>query len=142
MKRVIDGKTYNTDTSTVVGRYEYKNQNENDVEATVYLNKGGAFFILHQWQVEFEETVRSKHYMEAVTRAELEALVTDMDNFEIVDDEALQSPPEAGAEPEPGATIYLRVPASLKKRVDDAAARSSLSANSWALRCLENCLSA
>ena len=109
MKRVIDGKTYNTDTSTVVGRYEYKNQNENDVEATVYLNKGGAFFILHQWQVEFEETVRSKHYMEAVTRAELEALVTDMDNFEIVDDEALQSPPEAGAEPEPGATIYVRV---------------------------------
>lgn len=140
MKRVIDGKTYNTDTSTVVGKYEYENNNGDDVEAAVYLNNGGAFFVLHQWEVGKDEGVRSKHYMEPMTREEVDKLVADQDNFQIIDEEALQAPPEAQVEAEPGATIYLRVPATLKKRVDDAAQKESLSTNAWALRCMEGCL--
>ena len=137
MKRVIDGKTYNTDTSTIVGRYEYENQNGCDVEATVYLNNGGAFFVLHHWEVGKDELARSKTYMEAMTREEIEKLVKDQDNFQIIDDEALQPPPEAEAESEPGATIYLRVPASLKKRVEEAAERQNSSTNAWTMRCIE-----
>jgi predicted transcriptional regulator len=49
-------------------------------------------------------------------------------------------PPEAAAEAEPGATIYIRVPASLKKRVDEAAREVELSGNVWAMRCVEQCL--
>ena len=44
MKRVIEGKTYNTDTATVVARYEYTDDDEYEVEATVYVTKGGASF--------------------------------------------------------------------------------------------------
>jgi hypothetical protein len=48
--------------------------------------------------------------------------------------------PEAAAEPEQGATIYLRVPATLKQRVDKAANADSMSSNAWVMRCVERCL--
>ena len=38
------------------------------------------------------------------------------------------------------ATIFLRLPATLKKHVDRAAARAELSTNAWAMKCLERCL--
>ena len=65
--------------------------------------------------------------MEAISRGELDKLVLNTDNMEIIDDDALASPPEAMAEAEPGSTIYVRVPSSLKKRVDDAARDKKLS---------------
>jgi hypothetical protein len=49
-------------------------------------------------------------------------------------------PPEAAAEGEPGATIYIRVPVSLKQRVEAAAAKDKLSGNAWVMRCVEKCL--
>jgi predicted HicB family RNase H-like nuclease len=61
-------------------------------------------------------------------------------NFEIIDPAALVEPPEATAEPDQGATLYVRVPASLKARIDGAAREVGLSANSWAMRCLERCM--
>jgi hypothetical protein len=51
-----------------------------------------------------------------------------------------EDPPEATAEAEPGATIYIRVPASLKRSVDEAAKSEKLSGNVWAMRCVEHCL--
>jgi hypothetical protein len=136
MKRVIDGKTYNTDTATLVAKYEYQDHKNNDVEAKVFVNNGGALFVLHSWDVENN----TKHYMEALTRSELDKLVSTMDNIEIIDEEALEAPPEASAEAEPGATIYVRVPSTLKRRVDEAARDAKLSGNAYALRCMEACL--
>ena len=49
-------------------------------------------------------------------------------------------PPEAAAESEAGATLYLRVPTSLKRRVDEAAKSNKLSGNVWLMRCVEGCL--
>ena len=49
-------------------------------------------------------------------------------------------PPEAAAEPVPGATIFIRVPTALKSAVDTAARAQKLSGNVWAMRCLERCL--
>ena len=49
-------------------------------------------------------------------------------------------PPEAEAEAEPDATIYIRVPASLKRNVDGAARAAKVSGNVWAMRCVEQCL--
>ena len=62
--------------------------------------------------------------------------------IEIVDESILQPPPEAAAEADAAATIYARVPAPLKDRVDNAAAEAKLSTNAYVLRCLEKCLSA
>ena len=49
-------------------------------------------------------------------------------------------PPEAEAEAEPSATIYVRVPTVLKQRVDQAAAEAKLSVNAWAMKCMERCI--
>jgi len=49
-------------------------------------------------------------------------------------------PPEAGEEAAPGATLYVRVPASLKDQIEAAAAGDKLSVNAWAIRCMEGCV--
>ncbi len=48
--------------------------------------------------------------------------------------------PEAEPETEQGATIYLRVPTTLKRRVDQAANAADLSTNAWVMRSIEGCL--
>jgi hypothetical protein len=142
MKRIIDGKTYNTDTATRVARYEYEDDNGYDTLATVYITKGGAFFVVHVWEIcENDIDKITKQYFEAISRDELDRLVL-RQNIEIIDESVLQPPPEAVDEVEPAATIYVRVPAPLKKRVDEAATGAKLSANAWVMRCLENCLGA
>jgi predicted HicB family RNase H-like nuclease len=136
MKRIIDGKTYNTDTATLVARYEYLGDQSEDTEARIYVNAGGAFFIVHEWETD----EKRKTFFEAATREGVEKLFLTNNNVEVIDNEALAEPPEAEAEAETAATIYLRLPASLKKRVEDAAKESSLSVNSWAMRAFEQTL--
>jgi len=138
MKRIINGVTYNTDTSAVVARYEYQDDHTRDVEATVYQTRGGAFFIVHSWDQDGDQ----KHYFEGTTRQNLDRLVTEQDGLEIVDEGILQSPPEAAAETKPGATIFVRVPAALKQRLDEEARAEGQSTNTYALRCFERCLGA
>ncbi len=140
MKRIIDGKTYNTDTATLVARYMYRDDADRSVDAEVYLNKGGAFFIVHKWT---GDDGAAKYYFEPSAREHIVAMMTKtkfVDNFEIVDEKAFEAPPEATAEEEPGATVYVRVPASLKKRIDEAASEAKLSGNAYMLRCAEHCL--
>ncbi len=125
MKRVIEGMTYNTDTASPAARYEYVDEKDYDVEATVYQTRGGAFFIVHTWQVDGQW----KHHFETISRDEIQRLIEKGDQFEIIDEAAITEPPEAVAESEPGATLYVRVPASLKRRVDEAAKDEKLSGN-------------
>ena len=53
-----------------------------------------------------------------------------------------EEPPEATAETEASATAYVRLPASLKMRMDQAAAAAGKSFNAWATQCFEACLGA
>ena len=43
-------------------------------------------------------------------------------------------------EDETHGTVYVRMPASLKRQIESAAESDGLSANSWAMRCFEKCL--
>jgi hypothetical protein len=137
MKRVIGGKSYNTDTATVIASWEYKDGDGYDTEAELYRTKGGAFFAVHEWVVE-EGIV--KVYFEEMTRAEVDRLVERTDNLEIYDEQILAAPPEAEAEEEEGSTIYGRVPTSLKARIEADAKAKGLSVNAWLIRCAERCL--
>jgi len=51
-----------------------------------------------------------------------------------------EEPPEAELEQEPSSTIYLRVPSSLKQRLETVAKSDNLSINSWTMRCIERCI--
>jgi hypothetical protein len=140
MKRVIDGKTYNTDTAAKVARYEYVDPDDYETEATVYVTAGGAFFVVHEWEVDGKPKV----YFEETTRERIATLLAGskrhVDNIEVIDEKVLEPPPEAAAETESSATVYVRVPASLKRRVDESAAEAKLSGNAYMLRCMESCL--
>jgi predicted HicB family RNase H-like nuclease len=105
---------------------------------TLYQTRGGAFFIVHAWE---NDEGHAKIYFEAMSREEVRRLVERTDNLAIVNSKILDEPPEAEEEDEtPGATLYLRVPASLKERIELAATVAKLSVNAWAMRCMENCL--
>jgi hypothetical protein len=136
MKRIIDGVTYNTDTATIAARWEYKDRDDYDKEATLYQTRGGAFFVVHEWEV----GERAKVWFESMARDEVVRLVERTDNLAIINDEILGEPPEAAEESSPASTIYVRVPGSLKNQIETAAANAKLSVNAWAIRCMERCI--
>ena len=63
-----------------------------------------------------------------------------LDGYVEVFNNPFDDPPQATAEAIPGATIYIRVPAALKRRVEEAADAEKVSGNVWAMRCVERCL--
>jgi hypothetical protein len=142
MKRIIDGVTYNTDTSTVLARSEYEtayNHQDRHCEGTLYQTRGGAFFVAEEIDLgrkdeDGNRIVSNRFVALSRERAEKWIMAGDVE----VCHNPFGEPPEAEAEP--CATIYLRVPSSLKKRIDQAATTSSMSINAWALRCLERSL--
>ena len=145
MKRIVDGVTYNIDTSTLVAQAEQPADNYNPTSTvwTLYQTRGGAFFIHanEEWNVEEdgEWTVKSRDSFVPQTYDEAHkwVLAGDVEVFAGV----FPDPPEATAEDKPSATIYVRVPQSLKSRIDAAADDAKLSVNAWAMRCCERCLS-
>jgi hypothetical protein len=142
MKRVIDGKTYNTDTATIVATYNYEDRDGYDTDVVIYLTKGGALFAVHTWEVpdpNGDRGTRTKTYFEALSREQVQKLMT-TEQMEIHNEEALTLPPEAVDEVEEGATIYMRLPKALKAKIDEAATAAGVSTNSWMLRCAESCV--
>ncbi len=111
----------------------------------MYITRGGAFFIVHD-EIEVPETsiVPRKYWFEATSREVIEKLVESGpgrgSQIEIIDEAVLISPPEAAIERVTSATIFLRLPASLKSRIETAAAECNMSVNAWALRCFEICV--
>jgi hypothetical protein len=149
MKRIIDGVTYNTDTATVVATAEWTDEAwggnpEEEHKGTLYQTRGGAFFLhVHtEWEVLNRRTeeveARSRDTFEPMTAAAAQKWVM-AGEVELVND-AFGEPPEAVAEEAPGATVYVRVPTSLKDRMEEAASDDKLSVNAWAMRCWETCL--
>jgi hypothetical protein len=146
MKTIVNGVTYNTDTSTALARSEYRNGDGVEITGTLYQTRGGAFFVDEEvtrqvWN-EREREHQSKithNFLPMNAEGAHKWLVDGTDPVEIFQN-PFEDPPEATAEAEPGATIYIRVPAQLKRSVDDAAREARLSGNAWAMRCVEKCL--
>ena len=144
MKRIIDGITYNTDTSTRLATSDYEtdyNHASRPCEGTLYQTRGGAYFVHEVISLEFDEDAQInvvKGRFKALSGVEAQEWIM-TGEVEVIHN-PFADPPEAEAEAEPGATMYIRVPASLKNRVDDAARGANLSTNALAIRCMENCL--
>jgi hypothetical protein len=145
MKRIVDGLTYNTDTSTLLAKAEWTLNDQwsphqgAECEGELYQTRGGAFFLvttIHTKTAEGEP--RDKVELEPLSadRAQGWLLEGDVEVYR----NPFEDPPEAAAETEAGATLYIRVPAALKRDVDEAAREAKVSGNAWALRCVERCL--
>ncbi len=150
MKRVIDGVTYNTDTSTLIAQATDDQETitgelAKSLELRLYQTRGGAFFLHIHTETSrrnseggFRDIVRNE--FEPLTASEARHWVTDSGYQVEVLNDASGEPPEAAAEETPGATLYIRLPASLKDQIEAAAGNEKLSVNSWAMRCLERCI--
>jgi predicted HicB family RNase H-like nuclease len=154
MKRIINGVTYNTDTSTLIAMAEvdhganpYASEPAKNERMWLYQTRGGAFF-LHTCTETYRRNNEGK--FRAVTRDEFEPLSTSeaqhwvtgsrSRQVEIMNEKVFGEPPEAEAEETLSATLYTRMPASLKQQIETAAAEDKLSANAWVIRCTESCL--
>ena len=150
MKRVVDGVTYNTATSTKVAVSEWEEADKGPkrdlvVKQELFQNRLGAFFLLmrREWQ-EWEPDERVWFHNDRVeivpiSRERAQGWLLS-GQVEIVDSSVFGEPPEAEVEEKPGATIYLRLPPSLKNRIETRAKSDGLSVNAWAMRCLERSL--
>jgi len=122
MKRIIDGKTYNTDTATKIAYF----WSSPDEPRELYQNRHGAFF---EYGVdEFGEGIRPRTDPEA--QAWLEEHANDLV------EQYFGAMPEAGAAER---RLTIRVPANLADRVEKAAEAKGLSLNSYAMCCFERC---
>lgn len=146
MKRIVNGVTYNTATATRLARSRLATDSEAEtLVQTLYKTRGGAFFVVERRTVtEWDEADRDMDTRKEFSVHPLtseEALAWMMKgNVKTFRKNPFGDPPEAVADLEPAATIYVRVPATLKRDVDAAADKSKLSSNAWVMRCLENSL--
>lgn len=143
MKKIIDGVTYNTETSTAIGRAEREAEHNDpkSYEWTLYQTRGGAFFVhTHAtWGVKKDDewVDRESHEFKSLTRDEAQKWMLEGE-VEVLNN-VFEDPPEAAAETTASTTIYLRVPETLKRAIEKKAKAENESVNVWAMRCLEEC---
>jgi hypothetical protein len=145
MKRIINGLAYNTDTSSLVAKAEwvlsdtYSPHHGAECEGQLYQTRGGAFFLVITTHTQDRDG-------DPIDKVECEAMSAEQANAWILEGNVevihnpFEEPPEAEAEAEPGATITIRVPAALKRSIDEAVRKAKLSSNAWGMRCFERCL--
>ncbi len=150
MKRIIDGVTYNTDTSTLLAFSEYE-RSEYDgggrSEEWLYQTRGGAYFLhirIHGAQRSEDGGWEEFTADSCEPQTEEDAQKWLLEGDVVVHNNPFGDPPEAeaSADAKPSATIYARVPTTLKDRIEKAAKAENLSTNSWMIRCAERCLAA
>lgn len=128
-KRIIDGKTYNTETATQIVGHESDYEDSSNV-AYLYQTRFGAFFLywyddqegegISPWSPEQAREWLEKYHSRRVDL--IESLFGRM--------------PEAGS----GESKFtLRMPDSLRDRLAERAKANSQSLNAWIIRCLESC---
>ncbi len=125
MKRIIDGKTYNTHTATEVtgGSHPYS-----DGWWGMYQTRHGAFFKIlvdHDGETVLE--------FKPLTDAEAQAVLEKHANHLL---EQYFGPFQGGASER---RLTIRVPGNLAERLEVAAQAKGLSLNSYAMRCFERC---
>jgi hypothetical protein len=148
MKRVIGGVSYNTNTSTLVAKASWE-ENDGHVRYTnqLYQTRGGAFF-LHthkrnrEWSKEDNAfTIAEIDSFEPMTYDEAQNWVLNGNDVEQINEKIFGEVPEATAETPTEATLFIRLPVSLKERIEDNAKSRGLSVNATVMRCLEAWLS-
>lgn len=131
-KRIIDGKTYNTETATQIAGF-VRDDGPYEIVEYLFQNRFGAFFLYHHasgWEEQDGETLIP--YTAENAREWLEKQPDGADHIEAL----------FGAMPEVGSgeiKFTLRLPESLRDRLATLAKDNNQSLNAWIVRCLERC---
>lgn len=124
-KRIINGKSYNTETSTLV--HEVSGREESNYDG-LYQTKHGAFFL---W---WYDVAREASGIKPMSDDEAQKWLERLDVPAALLEQYFGDFPEAGASE---SRITLRLPGNLYKRVSASAAAANLSLNTYLMRLLE-----
>lgn len=133
-KRIIDGKTYNTETATRIAAVEQPPEDQGLFDE-LYQTRHGAYFRYHgdysatDPATGFLETVEPLTPSEAQKWMELHALADLIEKH-------FGEQPEAG---EAESRVTVRIPDALKNRIEAMAVANKQSLNAWIMRCVESC---
>jgi HicB family len=134
-KRIIDGKTYNTETATQIEGWS-EDHDAYPFESGVYLyqNRFGSFFL---YMFRYGTGEDDYEDIEPYTPEQARSWLEKHRNYRVDLIESLfGTMPEAGS----GEAKYtLRMPDSLRDRLAARAKANNQSLNAWIVRCLESC---
>jgi hypothetical protein len=160
VKKIIDGKAYNTETATLLATVPLKGRKIDERrpgviitgsevvagETKLFESRGGTYFLVRE--VTMENVLPDPDYVGSLfspatsglfplTRKQAmawaESKEFDADKIESMFGKIAEAGEKSG-------TMLLRLPQGLKASVDLAAASANQSANAYAMRCLELCV--
>ena len=134
-KRIIGGKTYNTETATQISMHKHENDFMNEGYGEyLYQSRLGAFFWVSYTQgYGLGDTRELIPLTPEQAREWLEKYASyDVETIERLFGEM----PEAGSSE---VKYTLRMPESLRDRLSERAKDNNQSLNAWMIRCLESC---
>lgn len=136
-KRIIDGKTYNTETATQIAGYWDEENPPFSYGNFLFQSRFGAFF-----RFEESEGISPEDDYQRITPLTPDEARAWLEKFQSYDPEMIErlfgEMPEAGS----GEVKFtLRMPESLRTRLAAKAEANKQSLNAWMVRCLEFCAS-
>jgi hypothetical protein len=138
-KRIIDGKTYNTETATLLAQRDFADFDDPfESGAFLYQSRFGAFF-LYSYLEDFIAPERDYENIRPLTPEEARQWLEENEgsNTDLIE-RLFGEMPEAGS----GESRFtLRMPDSLRDRLAALAKANNQSLNAWIVKCLETCAS-
>lgn len=134
-KRIIDGKTYNTETATRLAGWD-KTEDNYPVSygEHLYKNRYGAFFLYSYGD---DEPYGPQEELKPFTPEQAREWLEKYNAYDVDLIESLFGRlPEAGSSE---SKFTLRLPDNLRLRLAMRAKRNGQSLNAWIVRCLEQC---
>ncbi|MBU6419150.1 MAG: type II toxin-antitoxin system HicB family antitoxin [Proteobacteria bacterium] len=132
-KRIIDGKTYNTETATRLGGW-IDDEHGFEQGADLYQNRLGAFF-LYCFSDDGPKSEEDK--IVPYTPEQAQKFLEKHHGYDVELIESLFGQmPEAGSSE---SKFTLRLPDNLRNRLAALAKANGQSLNAWVVRCLEQC---
>lgn len=129
MKKIIEGKTYNTETATRIAEELFSNPHDAGmIFNELYQTRHGAYFRFYG--TEYDEWPAR---IEPLSPAEAQVWMEKHASVELIE-QHFGEMPEAG---DSESRFTLRMPDSLKQRIDVAAKTNNQSTNAWIVRALE-----
>jgi hypothetical protein len=143
LKRVLDGKSYNTETATLVHEHIAEDElqagnpngpNPNPSYQQLYRTRLGKFFFVLRNESFWNHAIAESDLQDRIVPIELDRAVKWMAEHCNEKIEQFIDVPEAG---DTSATLTLRMDAALKSNLNFAANKDGVSMNSWCVRTLD-----
>jgi len=134
-KRIIDGKTYNTETATKLAAEAFPPQQYAAEFDELYQTRHGAYFRHHGDWGATDHVGELMVMIDPLTAPDAQKWM-EKHGFFLLIEKHFGKQPEAG---EAESRITLRIPDVLKNQIENLALKNKQSLNAWIMRCVENC---